>query len=152
MDLIETIVLVGHVLFATAVIGLVLIQHGKGAGVGASFGAGASQTIFGAKGSGSFLTRMTSGLAVAFFVTSFALAVFAKQRAERSEDIGIPVPAAVESRAQPAPGSLEGVEMDGSSPVLDSSPRTEGDGSAGSAGEAPLQVEPSTTETQPDLE
>lgn len=149
MDLIESVVLVAHVLFASAVIGLVLIQHGKGADVGASFGAGASQTIFGAKGSGSFLTRMTSGLAVAFFVTSFALAVFAKHRASAVEDIGIPVPAAVESPAQPASDVTGGAEPNGASPVLDVAPGSPVDQSAG---EAPQQVNPSATELQPDLE
>lgn len=96
MGLIETLVLVGHVIAAAALIGLILIQHGKGADAGASFGAGASQTVFGSQGSGSFLTRMTSTLAIVFFLTSFGLAIFAKQKAEGLHDDGLPVPQVIE--------------------------------------------------------
>ena len=86
----ESIILIVHVVLALAVIGLVLLQHGKGADAGASFGGGASQTVFGSRGSGSFLTRMTAILATLFFVTSFALAVFAKQQAAQVGGLGIP--------------------------------------------------------------
>lgn len=86
----ESIILIVHVVLALAVVGLVLLQHGKGADAGASFGSGASQTVFGGRGSGSFLTRMTAVLAALFFVTSFALAIYAKQQAARIGDIGIP--------------------------------------------------------------
>ncbi len=82
MELIETLVVVVHVIVAAGLVGLVLLQQGKGADIGASFGAGASQTLFGSEGSGSFLTRMTSILALVFFISSFALAVFAKQKAD----------------------------------------------------------------------
>ncbi len=91
MDWIETLVVVVHVVIAVALVGLVLIQQGKGADAGAAFGGGASQTVFGSQGSGSFLTRATAFLAIVFFVTSFSLAVFAKQRAEVSGEAGIPV-------------------------------------------------------------
>lgn len=70
------------VLIAAALIGLILIQQGKGAGMGAAFGAGASGTVFGARGSGSFLTKMTSILAVLFFVNSISLAYLASHRIE----------------------------------------------------------------------
>jgi len=62
------------------VIGLVLIQHGKGADAGAAFGSGASGTVFGARGSGSFLTRMTTVAVALFFATSLVLFYFASQR------------------------------------------------------------------------
>lgn len=92
MDWMETLVVVVHVVIAVALVGLVLIQQGKGADAGAAFGGGgASQTVFGSQGSGSFLTRMTTLLAVVFFVTSFSLAIFAKQRAEVAGEAGIPV-------------------------------------------------------------
>ncbi len=91
MDWLETLVVVVHVVIAVALVGLVLIQPGKGADAGAAFGGGASQTVFGSQGSGSFLTRMTTLLAIVFFVTSFSLAVFAKQRAEVAGQAGIPV-------------------------------------------------------------
>ncbi len=91
MDWIETLVVVVHVVIAVALVGLVLIQQGKGADAGAAFGGGASQTVFGSQGSGSFLTRVTSIMALVFFVTSFSLAIFAKQRAEVAGQAGIPM-------------------------------------------------------------
>ncbi len=75
-----TIITVIHVLLAAALIGLVLFQRGKGAEAGAAFGAGASGTVFGARGSASFLTRTTAVLATLFFVTSLSLAYLAGQR------------------------------------------------------------------------
>ncbi len=78
----QTILVAVHLLLAIALIGLVLIQHGKGADAGAAFGSGASSTVFGSQGSGSFLTRTTAVLATLFFITSLALAYFAMQRAE----------------------------------------------------------------------
>ncbi len=70
----QTILLLVHVVIAVALVGLVLLQHGKGADAGAAFGSGASQTVFGSQGSGSFLTRTTAVLATVFFVTSLTLA------------------------------------------------------------------------------
>ena len=69
----HTIVLVLHVCFSLALVGLILIQHGKGADAGAAFGSGASGTVFGSKGSGNFLSRATGILAFLFFVTSIVL-------------------------------------------------------------------------------
>ncbi len=80
------IVLSVHVIVAALMIGLILIQHGKGADAGAAFGSGASGTVFGSKGSGSFLTRSTAMLATAFFITSLALAYLGGNR-EAPEDI-----------------------------------------------------------------
>ncbi len=80
----EALVVIVHVLAALGVTGLVLIQHGKGADMGASFGSGASQTIFGSVGSGNALTKSTSWLATIFFITSLVLALFAKQQAGQS--------------------------------------------------------------------
>ena len=71
--MLQTIALVVHVFLAIGVIALVLMQHGKGAEAGAAFGAGASATVFGSRGSGSFLTRMTTLFALAFFCTSMVL-------------------------------------------------------------------------------
>lgn len=83
----EQIVLILHVLAAIAVIALILFQQGKGADMGASMGAGASQTLFGSSGGGSVLTRATAILATIFFCTSLALAYVAKQRAGAGTDI-----------------------------------------------------------------
>ncbi len=67
------IIMIVHVLVALTLIGLVLIQHGKGADIGAGFGAGASNTVFGSQGTGSFLFKLTGGLALTFFLTSVLL-------------------------------------------------------------------------------
>jgi preprotein translocase subunit SecG len=68
-------IIIGHVLVGLSVIGLVLIQHGKGADAGAAFGSGSSGTVFGAQGSASFLSRTTGVLAAVFFSTSLGLAI-----------------------------------------------------------------------------
>ena len=73
----QTILLVIHVLIALALIALVLLQHGKGADMGAAFGSGASSTVFGSQGAGSFMTRTTAVLAALFFATSLGLAFLA---------------------------------------------------------------------------
>jgi preprotein translocase subunit SecG len=72
-----------HILLTVTLIGLVLIQRGKGADVGAAFGSGASNTMFGSQGSASFLTRTTALVAALFFVTSLSLAYISGQRVER---------------------------------------------------------------------
>lgn len=78
----ETLVLVIHVLVALALVGLILLQHGKGADVGAAFGSGASGSLFGASGSANFLSRTTAVLAVIFFVTSLGLTYFSARKTE----------------------------------------------------------------------
>ncbi|MDA8694368.1 MAG: preprotein translocase subunit SecG [Pseudomonadales bacterium] len=79
--MIEQIIVVFHVLVALAIVGLILLQQGKGADAGASFGGGGSQTIFGPSGGGNALTQATAILAAVFFATSFGLAIIAKQKA-----------------------------------------------------------------------
>ena len=74
----EKIVLIVHVLTALAIIAMILLQQGKGAEAGASFGSGASQTVFGSSGSWNFFSKVTAILATVFFVTSFGLAVIAR--------------------------------------------------------------------------
>ncbi len=86
----ENLIVIFHIVIAIAIIALVLIQQGKGADAGASFGGGASQTVFGSEGSGNFLTRSTSFFAVVFFATSFSLAYFAKEKAMGLADEGLP--------------------------------------------------------------
>ena len=93
----QTILTVLHLFLALGLIGLVLIQHGRGADAGAAFGSGASATVFGARGSGSFLSRATAILAALFFVTSMALAYFAAQVGEPEglmEGVEAPAPLA----------------------------------------------------------
>ena len=79
----ETLVLVIHVLAALALVGLILLQHGKGADVGAAFGSGASGSLFGASGSANFLSRTTAIIAVVFFVTSLGLTYFSSRKTEQ---------------------------------------------------------------------
>ena len=106
----EVFVLIIHVLVALAIIGLVLIQHGKGADVGAAFGSGASGTVFGATGSANFLSRATAIMAVMFFLTSLGLTYFSSQRTESRGVMGdqpAPVqslPGQIPPPAQTTPG------------------------------------------------
>jgi preprotein translocase subunit SecG len=79
--MVHTLILVVHVVVAVALVALVLLQQGKGADAGAAFGSGASATMFGARGSASFLSRTTAALATTFFLTSLTLAYFATQSA-----------------------------------------------------------------------
>jgi preprotein translocase subunit SecG len=88
----EQITLMVHLLVALALIALILLQRGKGSDIGASFGAGASQTLFGSAGSGNALTRMTAWLAAIFFASSFGLAVIADNRTADEDDLGFDVP------------------------------------------------------------
>ena len=80
MDIWLTLILTVHVLVALAIIFLVLLQHGKGADMGAAFGSGSSGSLFGATGSANFLSRTTAALAVVFFLTSLGLAYVATHK------------------------------------------------------------------------
>lgn len=102
MQLILTVV---HLLLAIGLVALILIQHGKGADAGAAFGSGASATVFGSRGSGSFLSRSTAILATLFFLTSMALAYFAAQVGEPAglmDDVEFPAPAGLDADLPPA--------------------------------------------------
>jgi len=77
--LLQQIILIAHVLIAAGIVGLILMQQGKGADMGAAFGSGASGTVFGSRGSGNFLTRTTAILATLFFISSLTLFVLATQ-------------------------------------------------------------------------
>jgi preprotein translocase subunit SecG len=106
----ETIVLVLHVLTALAVCGLVLLQHGKGADVGAAFGGGASGSIFGATGSANFLSRATAILAAVFFLSSMGLTYFSGRKADQKGVMATqPVPAKPGPAQPPVPGTPAGV-------------------------------------------
>ncbi|MDR1423810.1 MAG: preprotein translocase subunit SecG [Azoarcus sp.] len=93
-----------QVIAGLGVIGLVLMQHGKGADMGAAFGSGASGSLFGASGSANFLSRTTAVLATVFFVASLGLAYLASHREAAPAHImeGVSVPAAQEKPAVPA--------------------------------------------------
>lgn len=104
----EKMVLVLHLLIAVAIIGLILLQQGKGADAGASFGSGASQTVFGSGGSWNFFSKITAILAALFFATSFALAVMAKNSAGIDTDI-LPELEILNTTPQPADSDIPSV-------------------------------------------
>ena len=113
MDNIQKAVLIGHTLIALLIIVLVLLQRGKGADAGAAFGAGASGTVFGARGSGSFFSRATAVCATAFFVTSLTLAYLSSQNTAAPSSVMDTVPEveeAVEAVESDMP-SLEATDM-----------------------------------------
>ncbi len=95
METLQTLLLILQVLCAAVLIGIILIQHGKGADAGAAFGSGASTTVFGSQGTGNFLTRTTAILAFVFLVNSLVLAWIAKERSleagQMTLDINTPV-------------------------------------------------------------
>ena len=90
MSTLETVLLSLLVIDALALIALVLIQQGKGADVGAAFGSGSSNTVFGSSGGATAMTRITTWLSIGFFVIAFGLAYTAKERSEQAKQLGIP--------------------------------------------------------------
>ena len=112
MDYLFSIILLVHIVSAISVIGLVLVQHGKGADMGAAFGSGASGSLFGSTGSANFLSRTTAVLAAVFFVTSLALAYIASnkprntggvmQESVQSQPASTPSPATTTQPGTPA--------------------------------------------------
>jgi preprotein translocase subunit SecG len=102
----ETLVWVAHIIIAIGVIAMVLLQHGKGADMGAAFGSGSSGSLFGATGSSNFLSRSTAILATLFFLTSLALAYFGLQQHKPASVLDR---TAVPSTTQPAaPAQIPG--------------------------------------------
>ena len=99
--MLETVVIVVHLLAALGLVALVLLQQGKGADAGASFGAGASGTVFGSQGSATFLSRFTAVLAAVFFATSLGLGFFAKDKADMLIQGGLPGTAVKENTSNP---------------------------------------------------
>ncbi|MEO0439069.1 MAG: preprotein translocase subunit SecG [Pseudomonadota bacterium] len=102
-ELTEQLILVVHLLLALAIIGLIMLQQGKGADMGASFGAGASQTLFGSSGGGNVLTKTTAWMVALFFATSFGLAVIAKNKTTSVDEFDLPIP---EAAAEQAPSTV----------------------------------------------
>jgi preprotein translocase subunit SecG len=137
--MLQSIVLFCHLGVALLIIGLVLLQRGKGADAGTGFGAGASGTVFGARGTASFFSRATAVLATIFFITSLALAWFAGQQSEPESLIdSLETPAGLSVEPPPALP----VDDSGLPGVLDSS------GAVEEVSEVPAAVEPAN-ETPP---
>ena len=97
MDILYVVVLIVNIVSALGVIGLVLMQHGKGADMGAAFGSGASGSLFGATGSANFLSRSTAVLATVFFVTALLLANFQSSQSKSAGSV-------MQSNVESAPG------------------------------------------------
>lgn len=137
MQLILTVL---HLVLAIGMIALVLLQHGKGADAGAAFGSGASSTVFGAQGSGSFLSRSTAVIATLFFVTSIALAYFAARVGEpgglmEGIDSSVPVAPSEQGREIPAPDSAGSSDADSDLPAVPATPPS--DASPAALGDLP---------------
>ena len=120
MDYLFPLVLSVHILIGLAVIGLVLIQHGKGADMGAAFGSGASGSLFGASGSANFMSRTTAVLAALFFATSLTLAYLANSKPRTSSSVmdsavstepAAPVPAAPQAPVPTGPADSKAREI-----------------------------------------
>ena len=124
MNTVETILLILLVLDAVALVVLVLIQQGRGADIGAAFGSGGANTLFGSAGSASFLTKTTAWLAIGFFVISFGLAYTAKERA----------------------GALRGED-----PFLPEQPLVPGDEAVDGEGQRPAEPPPDSDSDLPDV-
>jgi len=135
--MLHSIVLVAHILVAMMIVGLVLLQRGKGAEAGTGFGAGASGTVFGARGSANFLSRATGVLATLFFITSLALAYLSTQRtapASLLEAVPAQQSPAPQAPAPAAPGSeLPQLPSDSGSTAPGSAPPASPDSGAGNA-------------------
>ncbi|WP_250513421.1 preprotein translocase subunit SecG [Caballeronia sp. INDeC2] len=104
----KTLIIVVQLLSALGVIGLVLLQHGKGADMGAAFGSGASGSLFGATGSANFLSRTTAVLAAVFFVTTLTLTYLGSYKPRTSAGVlggAASVPASAPAAAASAPAS-----------------------------------------------
>ncbi|MBP7484315.1 MAG: preprotein translocase subunit SecG [Aquabacterium sp.] len=110
-----TVVLLLQIVSALAMIGLVLVQHGKGADMGASFGSGASGSLFGATGSANFLSRSTAVAATVFFASTLLLAYFGNHRGGAAEESSLlekaPVAASAASVAGPASAAASGAAL-----------------------------------------
>lgn len=110
MNVLSSVILAVQMLAALGMIGLILIQHGKGADMGASFGSGSSGSLFGASGSANFLSRTTAVLASVFFVATLALAYLGNSRPVSSgsvlEGAAVTAPAAPAAPTQPAAGDV----------------------------------------------
>jgi preprotein translocase subunit SecG len=127
MNLLQSAVLVAHVLAALAVCGFVLLQHGKGADMGAAFGGGSSGSLFGAAGSANFLSRTTAILATVFFLTSITLTWFGSQHGAVPQ--GVMEKGVMERTLPPKPSDVP-------APATGAQPQAPAPGTAGSAGAA----------------
>ena len=110
MNVVLNLVLVVQILSALAMIGLILVQHGKGADMGTAFGSGASGSLFGASGSANFLSRSTAALATVFFVATLALAYMSNIRPASTGSVLEGAPVTAPAPASSAPTAATGAD------------------------------------------
>lgn len=110
----EFLLWIVHILVAVTVVGLVLLQHGKGADMGAAFGSGSSGSLFGASGSANFMSRATAVMATLFFLTSLGLTYFSSQKHEVAIKPVVQQPAVPQPAMPAAP--LNGADKSGAIP------------------------------------
>jgi preprotein translocase subunit SecG len=124
MDILQTLVVVLHIIAALVIIGLVLLQHGKGADMGASFGSGSAGSLFGATGSANFLSRTTAVIATIFFLTSLGMAFLATHKPRTGGGAGV----------------MEGVTVPANKPATPSAPAIPGQAPSSSSAPSPAAI------------
>ena len=132
MSILMTVLMVVQVLSALGVIVLVLLQHGKGADMGAAFGSGASGSLFGASGSANFMSRTTGGLATVFFCATLGIAMLSDRRVAATGSV-------MEGAAATIPGAVQG-----SAPAAGSGAPVAGPGPPAGGSGAPAGVSPAS--------
>ena len=118
----DVLILVVHVIAAFGIIGLVLLQHGKGADMGAAFGSGSSGSVFGSAGSANFMSRTTAVLAVVFFISSIGLTVVATKKTENkgvmTKDVSSQPVDPAQSQSQTLPAQIPSSPLTAPAPVI----------------------------------
>ena len=139
MSILMTVLMVVQVLSALGVIVLVLLQHGKGADMGAAFGSGASGSLFGASGSANFMSRTTGGLATVFFCATLGIAMLSDRRVAATGSV-------MEGAAATIPGAVQGSAPAAGSgaPVAGSGSTAGGPGASAGGSGAPAGVSPAS--------
>ena len=134
----EVLILVVHVIAALGIIGLVLLQHGKGADMGAAFGSGSSGSVFGSAGSANFMSRTTAVLAVIFFISSIGLTVVAsKKTVDKGLMTGdVPIQTGDPAQSQSLPAQIPASPLTAPAPVVPV-PLVPGSSAGSKAGDVP---------------
>ena len=132
----KTLIIVVQLLSALGLIGLVLLQHGKGADMGAAFGSGASGSLFGASGSANFLSRTTAVLATVFFASTLTLTYLGSYHAKPSAGV-LGTAATAPAPAAPAAASLTAASAAAASPAAAATPAAPASAAAGSGQDVP---------------
>jgi preprotein translocase subunit SecG len=149
MNVLFNLIVVLQVLSALAIIGLVLVQHGKGADMGAAFGSGASGSLFGASGSSNFLSKSTAIAAAIFFASTLALAYFGTNRPAANvsggvmERVGAPAPAPATNAGNAVPATTPAAPA--AAPAAPAAPSATQDVPQGPTGTGPSGAAPAPT-------